>query len=451
MAKLKVQKRNGKIVDFEKNKIEKAVEKAFKSAGVEPNGYPELISIEVYGKLYRDALVSGKEPVVSIDEIQKLVEKYLMDYYDMNDQLLPYEVVRKYILYRDRRDKDRESINKLAITFHDVVDIEDNNVKKSNANINGNTPAGQMMIMASESSKQHAFDYIVNPKYVQAHKDGSIHIHDADYISTKAVNCNQISLKDLFSHEYIHTVDSIMRQPKRIASYSALAAIALQSEQNEMFGGQAICDWEYAMSDGVRKTFTEEFKKIYEYKYGTECPVVDDQIYIDNKTIKESIPDIYNMALNTTIKETHEAMAAFIYNVNSMHSRSGAQVVFSSINYGTDYSPEGRIVINETLNAIDEGLGDGSTPIFPISVFKVKDGINFSEEDWELAKNNWDDAVAGKLKFKTPNFDLFIKACVVSSRRLFPNFVFEDSPFNQNPKWDINDPDRYKYELAVMG
>lgn len=205
------------------------------------------------------------------------------------------------------------------------------------------------------------------------------------------------------------------------------------------------------MADGVRKTFTEEFKKIYEYKYGTKCPVIDDQIYIDNKTIKESIPDIYNMALNTTIKETHEAMAAFIYNVNSMHSRSGAQVVFSSINYGTDYSPEGRIVINETLNAIDEGLGDGSTPIFPISVFKVKDGINFSEEDWELAKNNWDDAVAGKLKFKTPNFDLFIKACVVSSRRLFPNFVFEDSPFNQNPKWDINDPDRYKYELAVMG
>ena len=451
MAKLKVQKRNGKIVDFEKNKIEKAVEKAFKSAGVEPNGYPELISVEVYGKLYRDVLVSGKKTVVSIDEIQKLVEKYLMDYYDMNDQLLPYEVVRKYILYRDRRDKDRESINKLAITFHDVVDIEDNNVKKSNANINGNTPAGQQMIFASEASKQHAFDYIVNPKYVQAHKDGSIHIHDADYISTKAVNCNQISLKDLFSHDYIHTVDSIMRPPKRIGSYGALAAIALQSEQNEMFGGQAICDFDYAMADGVRKTFTEVFKKIYNIKYETNCPFVDDQIKIENNTLKETIKDVYEAAYNETVSETHEAMAAFVYNLCSMHSRGGGQIVFSSINYGTDYSPEGRIVISEILNAVDEGLGDGSTAIFPISVFKVKDQVNFSEEDWELAKNNWDDAVAGKLKFKTPNFDLFIKACVVSARRLFPNFVFEDSTFNQNPKWDINDPERYKYELALMG
>ena len=205
------------------------------------------------------------------------------------------------------------------------------------------------------------------------------------------------------------------------------------------------------MADGVRKTFIEEFKKIYKIKHGTECPIVDDQIRIDNKTIKESISDVYDASLEETIRETHETMAAFIYNCCSMHARGGGQVVFSSINYGTDYSPEGRIVINEILNAVDEGLGDGSTAIFPISVFKVKDQVNFSEEDWELAKNNWDDAVAGKLKFKTPNFDLFIKACVVSARRLFPNFVFEDSTYNQNPKWDINDPDRYKYELAVMG
>lgn len=133
------------------------------------------------------------------------------------------------------------------------------------------------------------------------------------------------------------------------------------------------------------------------------------------------------------------------------HSRGGGQVVFSSLNYGTDDSPEGRIVIEQTLNAVNEGLGDGSTAIFPISVFRVKEGINFSEEDWKLAKNNWKDAVAGKLKFKTPNFDLFIKACVVSSRRLFPNFVFEDTPFNYNPLWNKDDIKRYKYEVSTMG
>ena len=150
---------------------------------------------------------------------------------------LPHEVAKRYILYRDRRDKDRESINKLATTFHDVINIEDNNIKKSNANIDGNTPAGQMMIFGAEASKDHASNFIINPKYIKAYKDNYIHIHDLDYYSTKAANCNQIDLVDLFSHDYIYTNDSIMRKPKRIASYSALAAIALQSEQNEMFGG----------------------------------------------------------------------------------------------------------------------------------------------------------------------------------------------------------------------
>ena len=207
------------------------------------------------------------------------------------------------------------------------------------------------------------------------------------------------------------------------------------------------------MADGVRATFKENYKKYYELlnEDKEEGSILDDEIYIDSFVIKRRTPRAYEAAYKETVKETHEAMAALVYNLCSMHSRGGGQVVFSSINYGTDYSPEGRIVINEILNAVDEGLGDGSTAIFPISVFKVKDGVNFSEEDWELAKNNWNDAINGNIKFNTPNFDLFLKACEVSSRRLFPNFVFEDSTFNQNPKWDINDPDRYKYELAVMG
>lgn len=442
----KVVKRNGKTVDYDSTKIRDAVAKAFKACGIDTNMWPETVAEAVTERVKK---TYTPNEAISINMIQNLVEEEMMKLF--TDRDFPYEVARKYIVYRDRRDKDRDSINKLAIAFHDVVDIEDNDLKKSNANINGNTPAGQMMIFGSESSKQHAMDYIINPKYVQAHKDSYIHIHDLDYVSTKAVNCNQISLKDLFSHDYIYTVDSIMRKPKRIYSYAALAAIALQSEQNEMYGGQALCDFEYAMADGVRLTFTEEFKKIFKIKYNVECPFVDEQIKISNNALRESAKEVYDAALEQTIKETHEAMAAFVYNLCSMHSRGGGQVVFSSINYGTDYSPEGRIVINEILNAVDEGLGDGSTAIFPISVFKVKDQVNFSEEDWELAKNNWDDAVAGKLKFKTPNFDLFIKACVVSARRLFPNFVFEDSTFNQNPKWDINDPDRYKYELALMG
>lgn len=445
ISQLKVKKRNGKTVDYDAKKIENAVAKAFNACSIELNKWPETVAAAVTERLEQ---AEYSNPI-SINEIQELVEEEMMKLF--TDRDFPYQVARKYIVYRDRRDKDRDSINKLAITFHDVVDIEDNDTKKSNANINGNTPAGQMMIFGSESSKQHALDYIISPKYSQAHKNGDIHIHDLDYVSTKAWNCNQMDLVDLFSHDYMYTVDSVMRKPKHISSFGALASIALQSEQNEQFGGQSVANWDYAMAIGVRKTFTELFKRYFKFKYKYDCPFVDEQIKIDNQSLKESLPRIYDAALEETVRETHETMAAFVYNCCSMHARGGGQVVFSSINYGTDYSPEGRIVINETLNAVDEGLGDGSTAIFPISVFKVKDEVNFSEEDWELAKNNWDDAVAGKLTFKTPNFDLFIKACVVSSRRLFPNFVFEDSTFNHNPAWKFEDSNRYKYELAVMG
>ena len=268
----------------------------------------------------------------------------------------------------------------------------------------------------------------------------------------KAWNCNHMSLKDLFSHEYIYTNDSIMRKPKRISSYGALAAIAFQSEQNEQYGGQSIADFEWGMAEGVALTFRELFKKYHEFHYGLPIEdFSDEEIRIDNNDLYNQYRFIYKFALSETRKETHEAMAAFIYNLNSMHSRAGNQIVFSSINYGTDTSSEGRMVIEETLNAIDEGLGDGCTAIFPISVFKVKDGINFSQEDWEYAKANWQKALDGKLEYKTPNFDLFIKACKVSSRRLFPNFLFLDSTFNKNEKWNINDPERYKYEAATMG
>ena len=445
---MKVRKRNGKIVEYDGKKIINAINKAFKAAEVE-----DIHNIAFNTAFMVTVILEHRdtdEPV-TIDEIQNLVEYKLAE--SCEKYGIPmYKVAKKYILYRDRRDKDRESINKLSRIFSEIINISDNDTKKSNANIDGNTPAGQMYIFGSESSKDHASKFIISPKFVQAHELGAIHIHDLDYYSMKAWNCNHISLKDLFSHDYIYTNDSVMRRPRRISSYAALAAIALQSEQNEQYGGQSIGDFDYGMAEGVALTFRETFKRYYEIINRKKLEnIKDDEICMNNKLLKTVFPYVYEKALERTREETHEAMAAFTYNLCSMHARAGNQIVFSSINYGTDTSAEGRMVIEEILNAIDEGLGDGSTAIFPISVFKVKDGVNFSKEDWQYAQANWQDALEGKLKYKTPNFDLFIKACKVSARRLFPNFLFLDSTFNKNKKWDIADPDRYKYELATMG
>ena len=444
---MQVVKRNGKIVPFDREKIIKAVEKAFRAAEIkDTEGIAEKVAFKV-----TDVLENlGEDKPITIDRIQNLVEYYLTT--ATEEYGLPmYEVAKRYILYRDRRDKDRASINKLTEVFSDLVNISDNDLKKGNANINGNTPAGQMLIFGAETAKDYATNFLVSPKYAQAHKEGYIHIHDLDFYPTKTWTCNQIDLVDLFSKDYIYTNDSVMRKPKRISSYAALAAIVMQSEQNEQHGGQSILNFDYAMAQGVRLTFREIFKKYFRMFFNTEFPGKDEEINLSNEKLKASYPVIFKETLKETEKETHEAMAAFIYNMVSMHSRGGAQIVFSSINYGTDDSPEGRMVISSILDAVDEGLGDGSTAIFPISVFKVKDGVNFSKEDWELAKANWDEAMAGKLKFKTKSFDLFLKACKVSSRRLFPNFVFLDSTFNKNEKWDAFDKDRYKYEIATMG
>lgn len=444
---MQVVKRNGKIVPYDREKIVKAVEKAFKAAGIEDtDDIAEKVAFKVTVILKN---LDDDKPI-TIDKIQNLVEYYLTAATEEYGMPM-YNVAKRYILYRDRRDKDRESVNKLTEVFSDLVNISDNDLKKGNANINGNTPAGQMLIFGAETAKDYATNFLVSPKYAQAHKDGYIHIHDLDFYPTKTWTCNQIDLVDLFSKDYIYTNDSVMRRPKRISSYAALAAIVMQSEQNEQHGGQSILNFDYAMAQGVRFTFREIFKKYFGLFFNTEFPGPDEEISIANEKLKTAYPFIFRKALEETEKETHEAMAAFIYNMVSMHSRGGAQIVFSSINYGTDDSPEGRMVISSILDAVNEGLGDGSTAIFPISVFKVKDGVNFSKEDWELAKTNWEEAMEGKLKFKTKNFDLFLKACKVSSRRLFPNFVFLDSTFNRNEKWNADDKDRYKYEVATMG
>ena len=445
-----VKKRNGSIVVFDASKISSAVLKAFKAADVNPGLFPDYIADQVTEEI----IESGRD-CISIEEIQDMVEHALADLAYGTPSVL--KVLKRYILYRDRRTKDRESINKLSGIYSDLINISQNDINQGNANIDGKTPAGQMYIFGSEAAKDYALKYLISPKYVEAYETGFIHLHDLDYVPTRNWNCNHISLVDIFSKPYIYTNDSIMRTPKRIGSFAALAAIIIQSEQNEQYGGQSFADWDYAMAKGVDLTFKENFRKYYDiYKdlqflEGLDTCFKDEILKIGNEDLIEYYPWVYNRALKDTIRETHEAMAAFVYNLNSMHSRAGNQIVFSSINYGTDTSPEGRIVISETLNAVNEGLGDGSTAIFPISVFKVKDDINFSQEDWELAKEHWQDALDGNLKYKTPNFDLFIKACKVSARRLFPNFLFLDTPFNKNENWSKEDPERYKWEIATMG
>ena len=323
MIKTKVIKRNGKTVEFDWTKISNAIKKAFKSANIEDT---KNLCFKIAARVSEEIDLEKKSGHISINEIQNKVEKAMIE--ACGNDGFPYEVAKKYILYRDRRDKDRESINKLAETFRNVINIVDDNTKKSNANIDGNTPAGQMMIFGAESSKDYACTHIVDPKYVKAHKDGFLHIHDLDYYSTKAANCNQIDLVELFSHEYIHTNDSIMRKPKRISSFAALAAIVLQSEQNEMFGGQAIHSWDYAMAKGVDLTFKEHFRE-YLNLYEEQNPSIlkynysDNHIKIGSEVLKENHPWAYKKALKKTIRDTHEAMAGFIYNVNSMHSRGG--------------------------------------------------------------------------------------------------------------------------------
>lgn len=322
---MKVRKRNGKIVDFDKTKIQNAILKAFKACNVEDK---HNVAPEIANKIALSLSSKRKEnDTITIDEIQNLVEYELVEAASINGQSY-FNVAKKYILYRDRRDKDRESVNKLSKIFSEIINISDNDTKKSNANIDGNTPAGQMYIFGSESSKDHACKFLINPKYVQAHELGTIHIHDLDYYSMKAWNCNHMSLKDLFSHDYIYTNDSIMRKPKRISSYGALAAIAFQSEQNEQYGGQSIADWDYGMAEGVALTFREIFKKYYEFLYGYPVEEFsDEEIRINNQALRKSYSYIYDAALEETKKETHEAMAAFVYNLNSMHSRAG--IVFA--------------------------------------------------------------------------------------------------------------------------
>jgi ribonucleoside-triphosphate reductase len=307
---------------------------------------------------------------------------------------------------------------------------------------------------------------------------GDIHIHDLDYYPTKTTTCIQYDLDDLFERGF-HTKNGSIRTPQSIQSYATLATIIFQTNQNEQHGGQAIPAFDFFMAKGVRKSFYKNLATLLAFYLTMEQDAVDEKalrtliseqlssIQPGNKELQqlvdalgkqqisltvENLQKVVEKAYAQTRKDTHQAMEGFIHNLNTMHSRGGNQVVFSSINYGTDTSAEGRMVIEELLQATIEGLGNrGEVPVFPIQIFKVKEGVSYTEEDYQLAMSDFDAAVAGKMNFRAPNFDLLVKACRTTAKALFPNFMFLDTPFNANEKWDINDPKRYRYELATMG
>lgn len=457
-------KRDGKREDFSKQKITNAITKAFQATEIvgEP-GRIEAVTDAVVSHIGTDT--------VTVEQVQDLVEKELM-------KVCP-DVAKKYIIYRQWRNTERERKTQMKRVMDGIVSIDKNDVNLSNANMSSHTPAGQMMTFASEVTKDYTYKYLLPERYAEAHQLGDIHIHDLDYYPTKTTTCIQYDLDDLFERGF-RTKNGSIRTPQSIQSYATLATIVFQTNQNEQHGGQAIPAFDFFMAKGVRKSFNKHLANCISLYLS-----VDSNEMVDEKAIRvlaeEHLASIhpsdieceqFRMALTAirvyidkdhmeriverahvlTRKDTHQAMEGFIHNLNTMHSRGGNQVVFSSINYGTDTSAEGRMVIEELLQATVEGLGTGGeVPVFPIQIFKVKDGISYSEEDYALAMNDFDAALSGRVRFKAPNFDLFLKACRTTAKALFPNFMFLDTPFNHHELWRADDPKRYRYELATMG
>ena len=461
-------KRDGSQQPYDGEKIRSAVDKAFRAAGlIDEEGYALRIESLIQTELcHRNAQVA-------VEEIQDRVEAELMN--------LAPQVAKKYIIYREWRTVQREKRTTLKRTMDGIVSIEKNDINLGNANMSAYTPSGQMMTFASEVTKDYAMKYLLSAPFARAHAAGDIHIHDLDYYPTKTATCVQYDLADLFERGF-HTKNGSIRTPQNIQSYATLATIVFQTNQNEEHGGQAIPAFDFFMAPGVRKTFIrqladrllyahsllsgrsltdEERKGFIEALRGLEPPLAHTDAAaealaaglerIDCQLPATAVRLALEEAYQRTKRDTHQAMEGFVHNLNTMHSRGGNQVVFSSVNYGTDTSEEGRMVIRELLAATVEGLGQGEVPIFPIQIFKVKEGVNYSEADYAKAQADFAGALAGKYTFETPNFDLLLLACKTTSHALFPNFLFLDTPFNQHELWRADDPKRYLHEIATMG
>ncbi|MFA6834127.1 MAG: anaerobic ribonucleoside triphosphate reductase [Bacteroidaceae bacterium] len=463
-AEICIIKRDGKQEDFSIGKIKNAITKAFNASGI--TNEDSLIA-----DITMNVIKQFDKAILGVEEIQDLVEQELM-------KVQP-KVAKKYIIYREWRNTERDKKTKIKQIMDGIVAIEKNDVNLSNANMSSHTPAGQMMTFASEVTKDYTYKYLLTKSFAEAHQLGDIHIHDLDYYPTKTTTCIQYDLDDLYERGF-RTKNGSIRTPQSIQSYATLATIVFQTNQNEQHGGQSIPAFDFFMAKGVKKTFIKELIELLFFYASVqlENPIEKKEIKaLVQRTVHSIIPqpneikalkhalDEYNIELkeekvrrivdnayDLTRKATHQAMEGFIHNLNTMHSRGGNQVVFSSINYGTDTSPEGRMVIQELMKATIEGLGKkGEVPVFPIQIFKIKDEINFTDEDYNRAMQDFDAAINGKISFIAPNFDLFLQACQTTSKALFPNFMFLDAPFNKNEKWKKEDPKRYLYELATMG
>ena len=415
-----IRKRDARIVPFDVNKIAQAIFRAASSQG----GKDYVLSLKIAAEVLERLNEQFEDAIPDVEQVQDLVEKTLI-------KSGHARTAKAYILYRHQRTKIREMNTRLMTTIRDLTfkDAKDNDLKRENANIDGDTAMGMMLRYGSESSKQFYEMYILNPKHSLAHKNGDIHIHDLDFLSL-TTTCCQIDIKTLFKGGF-GTGHGFLREPNDIRSYSALACIAIQANQNDQHGGQSIPNFEYGLAPGVAKTFIKELCLILDLynmeskddvKAGLRAYIEENESILDEKGlafVREiltqhapalNIDFAVKKALEYTEKATYQAMEALVHNLNTMHSRAGAQIPFSSLNYGTDTSPEGRLVMEQLLLATEAGLGNGETPIFPIHIFKVKEGVNYNDGD--------------------PNYDLFKLACRVSAKRMFPNFSFLDAPFN---------------------
>lgn len=415
---MKVQKRDGRKVKFDKEKIKIAVLKAFIDVDGEETTYAKDKARDVAN------YIESLDKDMDVEEIQDLVEEKLMA---SNRK----DVARTYILYRHERNKIRKS--KTYAVFNSIVNAESNDITKENANMNAETPAGMMMKFASETTKAYTDDELISEEAREAVDNNYIHIHDKDYYPTKSLTCLQHPLDRILKNGF-RAGHGSSRPAKRIETASIIGCISMETVQNEMHGGQAIPAFDYYLAPYVRSTYIEEIKKLIEFTGVDYSDLFNENIDDFIKKPLESLSGrerVKQQAINKTVSRVHQSMEAFIHNMNTIHSRGGNQVVFSSINYGTDTSAEGRCIIREILNSTYDGVGNGETPIFPIQIWKLKKGLSAEEGD--------------------RNYDLLELACKVTARRFFPNFINLDAPFNENELWNENEPQRYKYECATMG
>lgn len=411
-----VVKRDGRIVGFNEEKIVTAIRKAMLHTDKGED-------IHLIQQITDHVSFHGK-PQMTVENIQNAVEIELM-------KSKRKDVAKAYIAYRNQRSIARKA--KTRDMFLEIINVKSNDITRENANMNADTPAGMMMKFASETTKPFVDDYLLSEESREAVKNNYLHIHDKDYYPTKSLTCCQHPLDNILNHGFTAGHGS-SRPAKRIETASVLACISLETAQNEMHGGQAIPAFDFYLAPYVRLSFIEEVKALEDLNG-------ENYAHLYNKVFDDYLPKpldslkgetrVVQHAINKTVARVHQAMEAFIHNMNTIHSRGGNQVVFSSVNYGTDTSAEGRCVMRELLKSTYNGVGNGETAIFPIQIWKKKRGVNYLPDD--------------------RNYDLYEFACQVTARRFFPNFLNLDATFNQSDDWCVDDPKRYLHEVATMG